>query len=212
MPIPLQQRRGLLIATALVALGAHPVQAADSPLIARLRQRLAAPAVLRGQFEQRKTLQGFKNPLVSRGDFLVARGRGVVWRTREPQASTLVVTRDRLVSRQADGSVAMQVEAAKEPGIRAVNEMLFAVMSADLQALAGQFTVDGSAAGTAPWKLALQPSNPALRKFIARAELEGDRFVTTVRLWEGEGDSSVVTLTGHTAAAELTPEEAARFD
>ncbi|MBP6853427.1 MAG: hypothetical protein KA164_17645, partial [Rhodoferax sp.] len=83
-------------------------------LIEAVRARLADAPVLRGEFEQRKSVRGFRNPLVSRGDFMVARGRGVIWRTREPFASSLALTRDRLVARSSDGTVSRTIDAREE--------------------------------------------------------------------------------------------------
>jgi hypothetical protein len=59
------------------------VQAAPAPASV-VAARLASPAVLRGSFEQEKRLAGFRNPLLSKGDFLMAKDRGVVWATRAP--------------------------------------------------------------------------------------------------------------------------------
>ena len=84
----------------LVLLAALPVLA-QAPAAsgqgseAGVRARLAQPAVLRGQFEQRKQLKGFRNPLVSRGNFLLLRERGVAWDTTEPFASSALLTRER---------------------------------------------------------------------------------------------------------------------
>lgn len=199
---------GCLLAAALPLGAAEPV----SPLVAQVRQRLADAPVMRGRFEQRKTLKGFKNPLVSRGDFVVAKERGVVWHTREPFESSLVVTRDRLLSRQADGRVDTKVEARDEPGLRAVNEMLFALMAADLQTLSARFHIDGELLGSSGWRLALVPRDAALAQWLTRVELEGDRFVRSVQLTEAQGDSSVIRFSEQATAQALTREEAARFD
>ncbi|MBZ8143313.1 lipoprotein carrier protein LolA, partial [Rubrivivax gelatinosus] len=109
-------RRGalLLLAATPLVLRAEPVPA----IVQQVRQRLAEAPVVRGEFEQRKTVKGFRNPLLSRGDFLVARERGVFWHTREPFASTLVLTRERLLARGADGSVSTRLDAREEPGLR----------------------------------------------------------------------------------------------
>lgn len=205
-------RRRLLVAG--LACCTLPLKAAEPPpaLIAQVRQRLVDAPVLRGLFEQRKTLKGFRNPLVSRGDFLVAKERGVVWHTREPFESSLVVTRDRLLSRQADGRVSTQMDAKAEPGLRAVNEMLFALMAADLQALSARFGIEGELQGKDGWRLTLLPRDAALAQWLARIELEGDRHVRSVRLSEAQGDSSVIRLSEQTTAAALTREEVARFD
>jgi hypothetical protein len=182
------------------------------PIAAQARQRMSAEAVIRGEFEQRKTIKGFRNPLVSRGDFLVARNYGVVWRTREPFASSLVITRDRLLSRQADGTVATRLNARDEPGLRAINEMLFALMSADLQVLAQRFRIEGELVGADRWQLVLAPRDAALAQWVTRIELEGDRFLRTVRLQEAQGDASVIRFSQQSGAAALTREEELRFD
>lgn len=209
------QRRRFLATALPLALAARGLSAAGESapgLLAQVRQRLTDAAVLRGEFEQRKTLKGFKNPLLSRGDFLVARERGVIWRTREPFASALIVTRDRLLSRQADGSVGTQVDAHNEPGIRAINEMLFALMAADLGALSKRFRIEGELLGAAAWRLALVPRDAALAQWLTRIELEGDRFVRSVRLTEAQGDHSAITLSAQAVGSALASEEAARFD
>ncbi|MBI2769162.1 MAG: outer membrane lipoprotein carrier protein LolA [Burkholderiales bacterium] len=195
-------------ACVLSATAAEPVPA----IAASVRQRLGDEPVLRGEFEQRKSLKGFRNPLVSRGDFLVVRDKGVIWRTREPFASSLVVTRDRLLSRQADGSVATQLSARDEPGLRAINEMLFALMSADLAALAQRFRVDGELQGKDGWRLSLAPREAGVARWVSGIELEGDRFVRLVRLAEAQGDTTLIRFSLQTSAAAATREELARFD
>lgn len=200
---------GLVLAgVACAAVAVEPVPA----VAAQARQRMADTPVVRGEFEQRKTIKAFRNPLVSRGTFLVSRERGVIWQTREPFASSLVVTRDRLLSRQADGTVVGRVSARDEPGLRAINEMLFALMAADLQALAQRFKVEGELLGNDRWRLMLVPRDAALAQWVSRIELEGDRFVRGVRLHEALGDVSAIRFSQQSTAAALTREEEQRFD
>jgi hypothetical protein len=193
---------------AQAAIAVEPVPA----VAAQARQRMADAAVVRGEFEQRKTIKAFRNPLVSRGSFLVSRARGVIWQTREPFASSLVVTHDRLLSRQADGTVVGRVSARDEPGLRVINEMLFALMSADLQALAQRFTIEGALVGTDRWQLVLVPRDAALAQWVTRVEIDGDRSVRGVRLHEAQGDVSAIRFSQHVAAPALTREEELRFD
>lgn len=204
------RRRTLLWGGALALAGG--AFAAEPALLAKVRERLVDAPVLKGRFEQRKAVKGFRNPLVSQGDFVVAKAKGVVWATREPFASTLVVTRDRLLTRQADGSVGDQVDASREPGIRAVNEMLFALMAADLQALSARFDIDGALVGKEGWRLALKPRDAALARWVTRIELDGDRFVRRVRLAEASGDTAEILLSDHTTATALTADDAGRFN
>ena len=185
--------------------------AAESALLREVRARLTDEPVVRGAFEQRKTVKGFRNPLVSSGEFVVAQQRGVLWRTLEPFASTLVVTRDRVLARGADGSVARRLSASEEPAVRAISETLFGVMAADLTALEQRFLISGES-GREGWKLALLPREAALARWVQRVELEGERFLRLVRLHEASGDQTLIRLSRHTTAAALSADEEARFE
>lgn len=197
-----------------LALLASPVAHGSeaSPLLREVRQRLAQEPVLRGAFEQRKTVKGFRHPLVSSGEFTVSRQRGVLWRTQQPFASTLVVTRDRVVARQADGSIARVLSANEEPAVRTVSETLFGVMAADLALLAQRFQVDGELAGREGWRLALQPRDAAMARWVTRVELEGDRFLRGVRLQEAGGDATQIRLMRHAVDTALRGDEEAQFE
>jgi len=205
-------RRRDLLGMALWATSAAHAAEPDAALATRVRERLADAPVLRGRFEQRRSVNGFKHPLVSRGDFVVARGRGVLWLTREPFESSIVVTRERLRTLRSDGGADTTLDARQEPGLRAVNEMLFALMSADLQALAREFRFDGEVPAQGGWRLRLTPRGAALARWLAHIELEGERFVRVVRVQEAGGDASLIRFDEQTLATELTPAEGARLE
>jgi hypothetical protein len=202
-------RRGFPVALALLPLAAHALD--ESALITGVRARLVDGPVQRGAFEQRKTVQGFKHPLVSRGEWVLARGRGVAWHTREPYASTLVVTPDRLVMHAGEGTTVTRIEARDEPALRTVNQALFALMSADLRTLAQGFRIHGELHARG-WSMVLVPREGTPTRWIARIELDGDRHLREVRLHETEGDRSVIRLSGHAVVQALTPQEEAGFE
>jgi len=207
------RRRVLGAAAALALLAAlPPVPAHAEDLLASVAARLADAPVIRGRFEQTRRLSGFSNPLVSRGDFVLARGRGVVWQTREPFPSSLLVTPDKLVVRGADGSVQQQMQADAQPAMRVVGESMIAVLRGDLRALSTRFDVTGRLVGKAGWTLTLTPTDAGMRRVFTRIVLAGDKFVRDVRLEEGSGDSTVVRMIDPVAAAKLTPAEEQRFE
>jgi hypothetical protein len=178
-----------------------------------VRARLAQPAVLRGTFEQRKQLKGFRNPLVSRGDFLLLRDRGVAWDTTEPFASSTLLTRERLLTRLPDGSQRVVLDAAASPGMAAVNSLLMALVGGDVDALATQFHIEEILSPDGRWMLRLQPKEAALRRVFQRITLRGDRFVREVEIEEAAGDlTSLRFLTIVDQPAVATAAEAARFD
>ncbi len=199
----------LLIACA--ALGASPAQAASALDAAGVRQRLAIAPVLRGEFEQTKTIKGFRNALVSHGEFLVARGQGVWWHTQQPFESTLVVTRTRLFTRAADGTSANVMDAAAEPGLRQVNELVFSLLSADLDTLADRFDIAGQAVGATGWTLTLTPRDRQVARFLAKATLDGDRFVQSVRIDDAGGGATQIRFSHQAPSDALSPADAARL-
>jgi hypothetical protein len=196
----------------LLVLGCAAVAAQGADLQAEVLKRLDASPVLQGEFEQSKSLKGFKNPLVSKGEFLLARSQGIVWETKQPFASTLVITRERLLARRADGSVATQMDASREPALRLVNELMFALLAGDLGVLAQRFKVEGELQGAQGWKLQLTPTDALLAGQFAGITLEGDRHVKAVRLAERNGDTTQIRFGAVRSATALSPEAAKRFE
>lgn len=201
-----------------------PVQAAPSApvatkneaanaqaLLAQVRQRVQDAPVVRGQFTQLKTVQGFKQPLKSSGDFVVARGKGIAWQVRQPFASTLIVKPDSLLSRAADGSVAMQMKAQDEPVLRTINAMLFAVMAADLAQLSQYFEVTGQVHSSG-WKLHLVPRDAMLAQWLQAVDLSGQQFVQEVQLQEARGDRSQILIQNPAAEQALRAQDASLFE
>lgn len=180
-------------------------------LLTQIRQRVQDVPVVRGQFTQRKTVQGFKQPLQSSGDFVVARGKGIAWLVRKPFASTLIVKPDSLLSRGADASVAMQMKAQDEPVLRTINAMLFAVMAADLAKLEQYFEVTGQVQGT-NWSLHLVPRDAMLAQWLQSVDLRGQQFVQEVLLQEARGDRSQILIQNPAAEQVLRAQDASLFE
>jgi hypothetical protein len=206
------KRRAVLLGAASLSIAIARAAEPVPPLLQQVRERLGADPVVRGAFEQRKTIKGFRNPLVSTGTFVVARQRGVLWRTQAPFASTLIVTADRLLVRQADGSVMRRLSAGEEPAVRALGETLLGVMAADLAVLAQRFRIEGELVGREAWRLQLTARDPAMSRWVQHVELEGDRFLRLVRLAEGSGDLTQIRLTGHATDQGPSAEEGSQFE
>lgn len=207
----LKARRAILV-LALVPLWAGGASAQPpADFVRLLHERLQNAPVLKGDFEQVKTLKGFRNPLVSRGQFLVARGQGVWWHTQQPFESTLVVTRTRLFSRNADGSASDLMNGQAEPGLQQVNALIFSLLAADPEMLAAKFNVTAQPVGASGWTLTLTPRDANVAKFLARATLAGARDVQAVRIDEARGDATQIRFSHQVPSAALTTDEAARF-
>ncbi|MDY1034334.1 outer membrane lipoprotein carrier protein LolA [Stenotrophomonas sp. CFBP8980] len=195
---------GLLVVSFVASAAEDAVQA--------IARDVARPAVLRGEFSQEKQVAGFRNPLRSQGRFVVARERGVIWTTLKPFPSEMVITAERILSRQPDGSTRVELDAREQPAMRSVNAILFALMSGDVQALSGQFTVDAQRDAKG-WTLSLTPRSPMLAKAFSALQLRGDRYVRQVDIVEASKDRTRLTFSALTEAPPtLAADEAARLD
>lgn len=201
----------LALSVLLMSAAAQAAEPSTQELLAQVRQRVQDAPVVRGGFEQLKTVKGFKQPLRSSGDFIVARGKGIVWHVLRPFESVLVVKPDSLQSRGSDGKITMQMRAQDEPVLRTVNAMLFAVMSANLAELAQHFEVTGQVVAKG-WSLHLVPRDPTLAQWLSAVDLQGNQFVQEVRLQEARGDSSLIRILAPVADSALRPQDAVQFE
>lgn len=185
-----------------------PQESAESRLATALRARLGQPDWLQGEFEQSKQVQGFKKPLLSRGDFVIARGRGVVWSTRTPFASELKLTRNQMEATQG-GAPTLRMDSQREPALRVVNEMMFALLGGDIGALSQLFVLEGEVVGERAWRITLVPRQAAWRQVLQSIDLTGERHVREVRIVESAGDETKIRFS---ALKESAPVPATVFD
>ena len=116
---------------------------------------LASGEVLRGRFTQQRFLQGFNAPLTSTGSFILAPGRGVVWRGEAPFALVTVMGPGGLVQRVAGGATT-HYPASRLPAIVRLYEIFGAALSGDWRKLEAVFEVRRE--GTeSDWKVTLTP-------------------------------------------------------
>ncbi|HEY4081790.1 MAG TPA: outer membrane lipoprotein carrier protein LolA [Burkholderiaceae bacterium] len=199
--------RAFILALTLLAADAQ----AATDLAQSVRERLVQAPVLRGEFEQQKQVQGFAKPLISRGSFVVARERGVLWLTKTPFASQLRLTRDEIKATQ-NGAVAFRLDASKEPSVRVINGLMFSLLNGDIGGLSELFKVEGSAEGKA-WQLHLTPRASALAKLMTSIDLSGEMQVRSITILEASGDKTVIRFSAQSAEpATLTAEEAHQFE
>ncbi len=204
--------RGLVSAFALALMAGGIVNPASADPLAEVRSQVAQVPLLRGEFSQEKRVAGFRNPLRSNGRFLLVRDKGVVWSTTAPFPSETVITQDRILSRQRDGSRRVEVDGRQQPGLRSVNAMMFALMSGDMKALTSTFEVKAEPVARG-WKMTLVPRSRQVAQAFTSVRLSGDRYVREVELREANGDLTRLRFSGMSESpATLSRDEAARFE
>ena len=187
--------------------------APTAPAADGVRARLVDVPVLRGDFVQAKTLQGFRNPLKSSGSFVLARSHGVAWTTLAPFRSTIVLTNKQLTVRQADGSAKPLAGQGGSQAIATANTLLMALLSGQVDSLSSQFVVTETLLAGNAWRLLLVPKPGALQSVFKRIELHGDDHVRAVVLEEANGDRTDIGFVAlRDAPSSLSPAERKQFD
>src|SRR5512139_1506666 len=199
------KRKALAIGLSLMVwplLGAAPV--------AEIQAILARPRVLCGRFDQTKQLAGLKNPLRSNGRFCVVADKGVLWRSLQPFASTLRLTREEIVQWHGE-RVAMRLTAKQEPTVRIINSLMFSMLAGDLGQLEKYFDVEGVAGGGA-WSVKLKTRDAGVAKVIGAIALDGGAYVKNIAIDEANGDRTRIVFSAiQTGEQAMTSEEAALF-
>lgn len=192
-----------LVSLLVLVLAAPALASPPDGVAARLRQ----PEVLRGGFEQDKQLQGFRNPLRSSGDFLLVRGRGLAWDTRAPFPSGTVIGARGIIVSTPDGGERVLAR-ADDPA----QDLLMALVGADLEALARSFETQETLLDDGRWRLRLLPRDAGLHSVFASVELAGDEHVREVRIEEAGGDTTVLRFLELRTSPPPTDAELARLD
>ncbi len=188
----------------------HPVTVAEltQTILARPAAELSAASVLTGKFVQRRYLNGLGRPLSSSGDFLLAREKGILWRTNTPYPSEFVLSEKGLSL--FDGEIETRLSAANHPGLQAALKMFFALITLDMQRLADSFDLYADTAGDR-WQVGLRPREGGLAQVFDRAVISGAQTVQRIELSTAGGDRTEIEFSDVETRAELDASDAARF-
>ncbi|WP_020647750.1 outer membrane lipoprotein carrier protein LolA [Solimonas variicoloris] len=186
---------------------AHPADAATiRAALVPVTARLAAAQSISGPYQQKKYLRELPRPLLASGDFTFVRDHGITWRTTTPFASELVIQRDALVQRDANGQE-VRIDAAQQPAVRMVARIFFAVFSLDFAELEQLFALSLQQDGGG-WQLGLQPKQAS--GTIDAIIVSGRNDVERVRLLERGGDRTEIEFQDTRVSSSAAPAARAR--
>jgi hypothetical protein len=159
---------------------------------------LASGEVLRGRFVQQRFLQGFNAPLISSGSFVLAPGRGLIWRGEVPFALTIAISPDGLVQ-QVEGGATTRYPASRLPLISRLYEVFNAALTGDWKKLETAFQVRRDGADT-NWAMTLTPRQNDAAMPIRDVVVRGRQYVDSVQLSRVNGDSERIEFSGQTVS------------
>jgi hypothetical protein len=151
-----------------------------------------------------------KKPVTSNGRFCVVADKGVLWRSLQPFPNTLKLTRDEILEMRGE-RITQRLDARREPAVRMINNVLFALFAGDLAQLEKLFDIQGEVQEK-DWSVTLKAREPALAKAIGAIALEGGVYVKTITISEASGDITRIAFSAiQTGEGAMNAEEAALF-
>ena len=168
--------------------------------------------ILRGRFEQFRTLKGFGAPLKSAGSFTLAVEKGLIWRTETPFAMTAIMTRNGLLQRSEGGGVT-RLPAQRVPFMTQLYTMLGGALGGDWEAMATTFAIARKDSKNG-WQLTLTPLQQDGSGFpLQSIAVSGRQNVDDVVMAKPNGDQDRIVFAQQRITSEdLTGEEVALLD
>jgi hypothetical protein len=168
----------------------------------QLSEQLARPDVIHGQFIQEKHLRALPQPLVSKGNFVLAKKQGLLWLLRTPLQQDYRITPQGIARR--DGS-AWQMLPNKSAGAEQ-NRLFLAVLQGDSSGLLRDF--EPSLSGEPQqWTLTLIPRSVLLKQVFNQINIDGGELVQRIELLETQGDRTVLRMQDSVATQPLSEAE-----
>jgi hypothetical protein len=168
--------------------------------------------VLRGDFVQERILAGFAAPLRSEGHFVLAPGRGLIWRAIKPFPIVTVITPAGLLQRNEE-RVLMRLSAARIPALGQVYDLLGRALLGDWRAFEQRYHIERSESG-GEWRIELRPRDEVAGTIpFSVMVVSGARFAQTVEIHKQQGDSDRLRFTNQMLSPEpLSADETALLD
>jgi hypothetical protein len=168
---------------------------------------------IHGRFVQERHLAGLASPLRSEGSFLLAAGKGLIWRGEKPFATVVVITPAGILQ-TVSGAEVQRLPASRLPFLARFYDMLSGALSGDWSTLAHDFTVTRSAEGD-NWKMLLTPAradDPTAAQ-LRSITVTGAKFVDAVEIRRANGDWEQLTfLQQALSAAPLAGDDTRLFE
>jgi hypothetical protein len=175
--------RSLIMAVAIVSLSSVCfAQLAIGPA-------LAPGQTLHGRFEQTRSLKGISSTLKSEGTFVLAPGRGLIWRIEDPIQMVTIIS-PAGIWQIINGSEVQSIDAAKVPFIVHFYNMLDGALVGDWIAMRRDFAVQ-TKGDRAAWRTVLTPVRPndPIAGLLASIVITGGKMVDGVEISRSNGDS-----------------------
>jgi len=198
--------RLIVIAILLAALPASADDATEgSASLEEVTARLAAPAVLRGNFAQSRKIASLHVVAKSSGRFILS-DKGLYWQQNKPMAAIMIADGKRLQQQIGDGPMQTS-DTAMNPVMLSFSNSFLSIFTGSEADLRSNFDV-AFTDGSESWTIHLTPSTYPMSEAISSIILRGHEYIETITVISRSSDESTISFTDlQTEPDQLTDNE-----
>ena len=171
-------------------------------------KRISAYPVTKGEFTQEQYIKVANRSLISRGNFVMAADKGVIFEIAEPFPSSMVVTEDKLVQ-TLSGNVVAVMDGKENAMFKNIAKIIHSVFSNDVQVLRDNFQV--SVTGGPKDVVELVPKDPLLSMMFLKITLAVGDSIDSVSVIETGGNWVNYKFNNKSFPEKLTSDEEQRL-
>lgn len=131
--------------------------------------------IVAGDFVQTRSITGIDKPLVSRGDFIFVKSKGIYWHTSEP-----VEFNSRFLHPAFVGSRQRQ-QPKPSPMQKRIGQLMMNFLGGDIKSLEKQFHLTLTE-NEGVWKLSLDPKRKAVKKQLSLLTIGGTDYINEISI------------------------------
>ena len=170
--------------------------------------RISAHPVTKGELTQEQYIKVANRSLISKGTFVMAADRGVIFEITDPFPSSMVVTEEKLVQ-TLPGDVVAVMDGNENAMFKNIAKIIHSVFANDVQVLKDNFQV--SVTGGPKDVVTLVPKDPLLSLLFLKITLAVGDSIDSVSVIETGGNCVNYTFSNKTFPEKLTEDERQRL-
>ena len=170
--------------------------------------RISAHPVTKGELTQEQYIKVANRSLVSKGTFVMAADKGVIFDITDPFPSSMVVTEEKMVQ-TLPGNVVSVLDGNDNAMFKNIAKIIHSVFANDLQVLKDNFQV--SVTGGPKDVVTLVPKDPFLSLLFFKITLTVGDSIDSVSIIEAGGNWVNYTFANKTFPEKLTEDERQRL-
>lgn len=195
----------LMITQAKATVFDYPLNEKHIVDIVELFRTLQENKIIRGDFKQIKTIKKINKNFISTGKFTIASTYGILWKMQDPFPSQTAISKTKITQISANGTQT-EINISGNTILQQISQTINAVFSGNRIELQNNFHVFFEKKDS-KWTIGLIPKENAIKKQISNIILNGEKWIDSVDLIDGDGVPLHYEFSNQEAGQSLTLDE-----